>query len=98
MLVWVAFGLAVAVVLLTSLFKTIDLDSRLKALLSVVFSVAAGAVSVVIALGGDFTSTNLTEAVALIYAASQLIYNFILKGTALDSKLTSVNLFGKGKQ
>ena len=85
---WVVFGLAIAVVLLTSVFKTIDLSSRVKALISVVFSVAGGAVTVWIAKGGDFTATNVAESVALVYAASQVIYNFILKGTSVDRALT----------
>ena len=92
MLGWVVFGLAIAVVLLTSLFKTIDLNSKVKALIAVVLSVAAGAVTVWITNGGDFTASNIVQTVALVYAASQVIYDFILKGTALDNALTSVRI------
>jgi hypothetical protein len=34
------------------------------------------------------------QAVALVYAASQVIYSFIMKGTAVDQALTSVTVFG----
>ena len=91
---WVIFGLAIAVVLLTSVFKTIDLNTKVKALISVVLSVAAAAVTVWVAQDGDFTTSNIVEVVSLVYASSQLIYNFILKGTSLDQRLESVTIFG----
>lgn len=93
---WVIFGLAVVVTLLTSLFKTIDLSTKWKALIAVVLSVVAGAVTVWVTTGGDFTTTNVVGAVGLVYAASQVIYNFILKGTSLDQTLTSLTPFGGG--
>lgn len=90
----VVFGLAVVVTLLTSLFKTIDLDSRWKSVIAVVLSVVAGAVTVWVAQGGDFSTYNVVESVALVYAASQVIYDFILKGTVLDQKLTNIRVGG----
>lgn len=84
------FVLAVAVTLLTSLFKTVKLSAKWKSLIAVVLSVVAGAVTVWAANGGDFSSVNVIEAVALVYAASQVIYNFILKGTSLDARLEAV--------
>lgn len=87
---WVIFGLAVVVTLLTSLFKTINLSSKWKSLIAVVLSVVAGGVTVWVANGGDFTTTNVVQAVALVYAASQVIYDFVLKGTSLDARLTAV--------
>lgn len=90
----VVFGLAVVVTLLTSLFKTIDLDSRWKSGIAVVLSVVAGAVTVWVAQDGDFSTYNVVESVALVYAASQVIYDFILKGTVLDQKLTNISLGG----
>jgi len=89
---WLIFGLSVAVVLLTSVFKTINLSTKVKALISVVLSVAAAAVTVWVAQGGDFSTVNIVEAVGLIYATSQLIYNFILKGTSLDQTLEAFTL------
>lgn len=94
MIGWVIFGLAVVVVLLTSLFKTIDLSDKVKALIAVVLSVVAGAVTVWTAAGGDFSTSNVVTVVGLVYAASQVIYNFVLKGTGLDQALTGVRLFG----
>lgn len=91
---WVIFALAVIVTLLTSLFKTVDLSSKWKSLIAVVLSVVAGGVTVWVAQGGDFTTVNVVQAVALVYAASQIIYNFILKGSSIDQTLTSVTPFG----
>lgn len=92
MIGWLIFGLAVAVVLLTSLFKTINLSTRWKTAIALVLSVISGAVTIWIAKGGDFTTTNLIEAVGLIFASSQVIYDFIFKNTSFDQKLTSVTL------
>jgi heme/copper-type cytochrome/quinol oxidase subunit 4 len=87
---WVIFGLAVAVVLLTSLFKTINLDPKWKSLIAVVLSVVAGAVTVWVSQGGDFTTTNVVQSVTMVYAASQVLYDFVFKGTSLDQMLTSI--------
>ena len=87
---WVVFGLAVVVTLLTSLFKTIDLSSKWKSLIAIVLSVLAGAVTVWVSQGGDFSASNVVESVALVYAASQVIYDFILKGSNLDARLTAI--------
>lgn len=93
---WIIFGFAVVVVLLTSVFKTINLSTKTKALIALILSVAAGAVTVWVSQGGDFSSSNIVEAVGLVYAASQVIYNFILKGTFLDQTLTAFSVAGKG--
>lgn len=94
---WVIFGLAVVVTLLTSLFKTINLSSKWKSAIAVVLSVIAGGVTVWVSQGGDFTTSNVVECVALVYAASQIIYDFILKGTALDARLTAVGSKSSGE-
>ena len=86
----VVFVLAVVVVLATSLFKTINLSSKVKALIAVVLSVVAGSVTVWVSQGGDFTTTNVVQSVALVYAASQVMYDFIFKGTKIDNVLTSI--------
>lgn len=86
----VVFVLAIVVTLLTSLFKTVDLSSKWKSLIAVVLSVVAGGVTVWVTEGGDFSTVNVVEAVALVYAASQVIYDFILKGTGLDTRLTAI--------
>jgi len=93
---WLVFGLAIAVVLLTSVFKTIDVNSKIKALIAVVLSIVAGAVTVWVTQDGDFSSINITQAIALVYAASQVVYDFIFKGTSVDQALTSVTPFGGG--
>lgn len=91
---WIVFGLAVLVTLLTSLFKTVNLSSKVKSAIAVVLSVVAGAVTVWVAQGGDFSAQNVVQAVALVYASSQVIYDFILKGTSLDQTLTSIGSNG----
>mgnify|MGYP006289679339 CR=1 FL=1 len=91
---WIVFGLAIVVTLLTSLFKTVNLPSKWKSAIAVVLSVVAGAVTVWVAQGGDFTTQNVVQAVALVYASSQVIYDFILKGTGLDQTLTAIGSNG----
>jgi hypothetical protein len=93
---WVVFGLAIAVVLLTSVFKTIDVNSKVKSLIAVVLSIVAGATTVWATQNGDFSTINITQAVALVYAASQVVYDFIFKGTGVDQALTSITPFGGG--
>jgi hypothetical protein len=86
----VIFGLAVAVVLLTSIFKTVHLSTRVKSALAFVLSVGGGAFYAWQHYHGTFTTTNFVQAVAYVYAASQLVYGLIVKGSNLD------NILGNG--
>lgn len=89
----IATGLTLAVTLLTSLFKTVNLSSKQKNLIATVLSVVAGAASVLLS-GNDFSATGIASTAVAIYGASQIAYQFILKGTSLNKVLTNANLFG----
>lgn len=85
---WVLFGLAVAVVLLTSLFKNVEWDARVKnAIASALSVLAAGAVFF---FQGDFDTANFLQSALGIYGLSQLIYTFMLSGTVTDFKLATL--------
>lgn len=92
---WVVAGLAVAVVLLTSLFKNVDWSDKVKNLVAVVFSVVGGAVSVWLS-GGFDGAVDVLQTSLLVYGASQLLYAFILKGTKPETALANVNVLGGG--
>ena len=87
-------ALSVVVTLLTSLFKTADLSVKQKNLIATGLSVVAGAVTVWINSDGNFNGASVASVAVATYGASQLAYNFILKGTGLNTKLTTTNLFG----
>ena len=87
-------ALSVVVTLLTSLFKTGNLSVKQKNLIATGLSVVAGAVTVWVNNNGDFNGASVASVAVATYGASQLAYNFILKGTGLDNKLTTTNLFG----
>lgn len=89
----VATGLAFAVTVLTSLFKTVHWSVKKKNLVVVALSLVAGVAQVAVN-GVDLTAGNLTATAVQIYGAAQIAYNFILKGTKLNTKLTNTNLFG----
>lgn len=86
-LVVVGAGLAVFI---TSLFKTVNMDTRVKTLVSLVVSTALALLVALIANGGNFNGFESQSPVLLIgtlYGTQQAIYNFLLKDTALDAKL-----------
>lgn len=89
-----ATTLSLVVTLLTSLFKSVNLTSKQKNLIATGLSVVAGTVSVV-SSGVELTAGNLASTAVAIYGASQIAYQFILKGTNLNKTLTDVKLFGK---
>lgn len=93
----VVFVLAIVVVLLTSLIKQFQWNTQATHLVAVVLSVVGGAVGVLAANGWDpsaFQGSTLLATALAVYAGSQLLYNFILKGTSpgqqLDAKLTAI--------
>lgn len=88
----VAIGIAaVVVVLLTSLFKTVDMSERVKQVVAVVTSVGVAALASwqqgVLDSGADVTTIVLA-----VYGLAQALYAFILNGTGLDDKLESVKV------
>lgn len=90
----VATGLSLAVTVLTSLFKTVKLSSKQKNLIATGLSLVAGVATVW--LGGvDLTVGNIASTGIAIYGASQIAYQFILRGTQLDKKLLTTYLFGQ---
>jgi hypothetical protein len=89
----IATGLAFAVTALTSLFKTVTLSTKQKQTIVVALSLVAGVAQVAIQ-GVDLSVGNISAALVQVYGASQIAYNFILRGTKLNDKLTNTNLFG----
>lgn len=86
----IILGVAVAVVLFTSLFKNLDWDARTANLIAVVLSAAGAGVYVLADNGWDVAAlaqADLLATVTLVYGASQALYNFILKGTPLNETL-----------
>ena len=90
----IATGLSFAVTLLTSLFKTVKLNSKQKNLIATGLSLVAGFASVVLG-GAELSAGNLASTAIAIYGASQIAYHFILSDTSLNKVLTAKQLFGK---
>lgn len=89
----IVFICVVAVVLLTSLFKTVNMSDKAKNLIATVLSVAGGVVTDLTAKGWDvsqYAGVDILTAALAIYGASQLIYKFIMEGSKLDAKLENV--------
>lgn len=84
----VLFIVAVVVVLVTSLFKQVEWNHRVKAVLATVVSVVAAAVSTWAT--DSFTGENLLEASLVLYGLSQAFYHLIFKGTTPESSLAHV--------
>jgi len=83
---WLVTAAVIGSVLLTSVFKQVDFSARIKSLIAVVVSVGLGAL---VAWKQDlFNNTqDVFQAITAVYAFSQLAYQFLLKGTALDGTL-----------
>lgn len=87
------FGVAVLVVLATSLFKNVTMSDRVKNAIAVVLSVIAGVIVDLSTHGFDFGTyayQDVLGTVLVIYGSAQAIYQFILKGTEADAKLEAV--------
>jgi hypothetical protein len=81
---------SVLVVLATSLFKNVDMSSRVKNVIATVLSVIGGVLTVVGTNGWDFSGFDggdVLGTVLIVYGAAQAIYQFILKGTQVDAQL-----------
>lgn len=93
----IATGLAFAVTLLTSLFKSATFTDRNKSAIALVLSLVAGTAAVILD-GADVTLGSLSATAIAVFGASQIAYNFILKGTKLDQKLVDTRLFGSSTE
>lgn len=85
-------GLSLVVTLLTSLFKSVNLSIRKKSAIATVLSIGAGTAACY--QSGTLTSADVFGSIAAIYGVANFAYQFILRGTGLDNKLTNINLFG----
>ncbi len=84
-------GFAVAVVLATSLFKQMQWSARTKNLIATVLSVLAGGITVYLTGGvAALTTVDLLQTITIIYGGSQAVYNFMLRGTAVEDKIAAV--------
>jgi len=88
-------GLGVLVTILTSVFKTINLSSKLRHTIAVAISVVASALISWQHFNGDYSVPNLLQSFSAVYASSQLFYQYLLSGTNLDQILTAFTPFGK---
>jgi cellobiose-specific phosphotransferase system component IIC len=96
---FIVFGVAVLVVLATSLIKNVDMGDKAKNLIATVLSVVGGVATVLGTNGWDFSGFeggDVLGTVLIVYGASQLLYNFILKGTQVEAKLEDVNVLPGG--
>jgi len=93
---WLAYAvpiLAIVVVLLTSLVKNVDWSPKAKNLVATVVSVAGSALFVLASPdrslndAGDFLALSSSA-----YGASQLLYQFILRGTSVEQKLAETKV------
>lgn len=90
---FVIFGAILAVVFLTSLFKNVEMTARVKNLIAVAVSSVAGVLTDLSGRNFDFGSyaaADIMGTALIIYGASQLVYNFIMKGTKADAKLEEI--------
>ena len=79
------------VVLLTSLFKNVNWSDRVKNILALGLSAVAGVVTDLASKNWDlaaYANLDILTTVLVIYGAAQLIYNFIMKGTAVEATLS----------
>ena len=95
----VAFVTIVLVVLATSLFKNVEMSDKFKNLIATVLSVV-GAVVMQLTTGGfDFSQYEAVDVfgtVLTVYGGAQLLYNFILKGTKVDTVLEEKHVLPSG--
>ena len=93
----IVLAVVVAIVFATSLIKNVGMSDKIKNLIAVVLSTIAGVLIDLNAHAFDFSqyaAADIVGTVLTIYGGSQIIYQFILKGTALEAKLEEVALPG----
>lgn len=78
----------VLVVLLTSLIKNVEWNFKGKAAVATVLSVLTAVLALFMTGGlAAFTAVALFQTFTTVYASSQLVYQFIMKGTVVEEKL-----------
>lgn len=87
-------GLAVLVTLLTSLFKNVNWNPRVKNLVATVVSVVAAGATLFLKKDGidALADADLMELSLQVYGASQLFYHFILRGTPVEERLAETEV------
>jgi hypothetical protein len=96
---FLVFGVAVLVVLGTSLIKNVSMSDRAKNLIAVVLSTIGGIITDLSTRAFDFSTyegLDILGTVLVIYGAAQLIYQFIMKDTSADAKLESIKVLPEG--
>jgi len=93
---WLFFAvaiLAIAVVLLTSLIKNVGWNSKAKNAVATVLSVAGAGIFVLLSPDRSLNDSGDFFALATsAYGSSQLLYNFILRGTTVEEKLAETKV------
>jgi len=88
MLTALVIGFVIVVNLLTSLIKNVEWSFRGKAAVATVLSVLAAVLALFMTGGvAAFTTVALFQTFTTVYASSQLVYQFIMKGTVVEEKL-----------
>lgn len=90
---WIILLSIVAVVIGTSLIKTVSMSDKTKNFIATVISLIGGVVTDLAGKGFDvsqYAGLDILTAALVVYGASQLIYQFIMKGSTLDAKLEAV--------
>lgn len=85
-------GLGLVVVVLTSLLKTVNLSSRQSHLIATVVSMLTGFVSNYFAQAGTGDLVSIAQRSTLVYAASQMLYGFLLQNTQFNDWLTKFSI------
>lgn len=85
---WIIGAAAVLAVVATSLVKNAGWSGKTKHLVATVVSTVIAAVLFLTELGG-VEDVNFVVGASSVHGMSQLIYNFVLKGTALNERLES---------
>lgn len=94
----VVFALSIAVVLLTSIFKSVEMSSKTKTLIAAVLSAVGAAVTDLATNGWDFggyKSADVLGTAIVIFGTANLIYSFIMKGTTVDAKFEETSVLGR---
>lgn len=96
MLAALIVAFVIAVNLLTSLIKNVNWNWRGKAALATLLSVVGGVLALYLTGGlAAFTAASLVQTVMTVYGSSQIIYQFIMRGSPVEEKLA--NSFSKGE-
>ena len=85
---------AVVVILTTSVLKNVDMSGNTKNIIATAVSLIVGLITAFVEAGSleALTAGGVMTTIALVYAAGQLFYKFILKPSGFDEVLeTKVN-------